>query len=142
MAPFGPDPEMQVDGRGMPTEIEYHIAPSEVPAAVQSAMRQLYPGASFTGAEHETHAGQKYWELTVTVNGHDVEAMFQKVLDTWELCEEMGINMGALHARVQPRPAHAITPQPGDVYITSWAKSGTTMSSRPASGSRTCQLVG
>ena len=41
--------------------------------------------------------------------------------------EEMGINMGALHARVQPRPAHAITPQPGDVYITSWAKSGTTM---------------
>jgi len=67
---------MAVDARGVATEIEYHIAPGEVPAAVQSAMRGLYTGADFTGAERETHSGKFYWELSVAVGGHDVEAMF------------------------------------------------------------------
>ena len=41
--------------------------------------------------------------------------------------EEFGANMGSLATALEPRPHHAIDPQPGDVYITSWAKSGTTM---------------
>jgi hypothetical protein len=41
--------------------------------------------------------------------------------------EEMGMNMMAVAQAVAPRACHAITPQPGDVYITSWAKSGTTL---------------
>ena len=40
--------------------------------------------------------------------------------------EEFGANMGAL-AAAEPQPHHTIVPQPGDVFITSWAKSGTTM---------------
>lgn len=68
--------EMQVDNQGKPTEIEYHIAPSEVPEAVQAAMRKLHPNARFTAAEHERHGRTTYWELTAKVNGFDVEAMF------------------------------------------------------------------
>ncbi|EDL49577.1 sulfotransferase domain-containing protein [Erythrobacter sp. SD-21] len=41
--------------------------------------------------------------------------------------EEFGINMGALAALSEPKPHHTIDPQPGDTFITSWAKSGTTM---------------
>ncbi|MBX7491910.1 sulfotransferase domain-containing protein [Qipengyuania sp. 1NDW9] len=41
--------------------------------------------------------------------------------------EEFGANMGALAGLTEPAPRHAVTPQDGDVYITSWAKSGTTM---------------
>ena len=40
--------------------------------------------------------------------------------------EEFGANMGAL-AAAEPQPHQTIVPQPGDVFITSWAKSGTTM---------------
>jgi hypothetical protein len=68
---------MQVSPAGVPDEIEYHIPPAAVPEVVQAAMLELYPGSFFTGAEHETHGGQEYWELTVrTTGGHDVEAMF------------------------------------------------------------------
>ena len=69
--------EMAVDAKGRPIEIEYHISPDQVPRAVQDAMSALYPGEEFTGAEHETHGGQLYWELTVTTGGYDVEAMFE-----------------------------------------------------------------
>ena len=41
--------------------------------------------------------------------------------------EEFGANMGALAGLTEPQPHHAITPETDDVYITSWAKSGTTM---------------
>lgn len=41
--------------------------------------------------------------------------------------EEFGANMGALAGLTQPQSRHAITPRPTDVYITSWAKSGTTL---------------
>jgi hypothetical protein len=41
--------------------------------------------------------------------------------------EEMGINMGALAASAPQVHYRTLDPQPGDVFITSWAKSGTTM---------------
>lgn len=41
--------------------------------------------------------------------------------------EEMGINMGALMAAAPQQHFRPLVPQPGDVYITSWAKSGTTL---------------
>ena len=41
--------------------------------------------------------------------------------------EEFGANMGALAQANAPRACHAIDPRPSDVYITSWAKSGTTL---------------
>jgi Sulfotransferase domain len=41
--------------------------------------------------------------------------------------EEAGINMGALVATAPQRDFRPVTPQPGDVTITSWAKSGTTL---------------
>ncbi len=41
--------------------------------------------------------------------------------------EEAGINMGALVATAPQRDFRPLDPQPGDVYITSWAKSGTTL---------------
>ena len=41
--------------------------------------------------------------------------------------EEFGINMGALAASAPQQHYRPLDPQPGDVYITSWAKSGTTL---------------
>ncbi|QZD93926.1 sulfotransferase domain-containing protein [Qipengyuania gelatinilytica] len=41
--------------------------------------------------------------------------------------EEFGANMGSLAQASAPQPYHAIDPRPSDVYITSWAKSGTTL---------------
>jgi hypothetical protein len=41
--------------------------------------------------------------------------------------EELGINMEALHASAPQEHYRTLEPQPGDVYITAWAKSGTTM---------------
>lgn len=41
--------------------------------------------------------------------------------------EELGINMGALMAGAPQRDFRPLEPQPDDVFITSWAKSGTTL---------------
>ena len=68
--------EMQVKADGTPVEVEYHILPSNVPKVVQDAMVDLYPGGEFVAAEHETHGGQKYWELTIVAGDLEVEAMF------------------------------------------------------------------
>ncbi len=40
--------------------------------------------------------------------------------------EEFGINMGAL-AQIEPEHFRPLDAEPGDVFITCWAKSGTTM---------------
>jgi len=69
--------EMQFDGKGGWSEIEYHVSPDSVPAEVKQAMDELHPGGAFTGAERETHAGQLYYELTREVQGMEVEAMFK-----------------------------------------------------------------
>lgn len=41
--------------------------------------------------------------------------------------EEFGINMGALHASAPQQHYRPLAPRGGDVTITSWGKSGTTM---------------
>lgn len=41
--------------------------------------------------------------------------------------EELGLNMGALHESAPQHHYRPIAPRPGDTYITSWAKSGTTL---------------
>jgi hypothetical protein len=69
--------EMQLTEHGKTVEIEYHITPDEVPAAVRLAMDQLHPGGAYTGAEKEWNEGTLYYELTRTVQGMDVEAMFR-----------------------------------------------------------------
>jgi hypothetical protein len=68
--------EVQVDKRGHPGEIEYHIAPNEVPEVVRRAMDQLHPGGPYDDAEREHEKGVLYFELSRKVNGMDVEAMF------------------------------------------------------------------
>lgn len=68
--------EVQVDASGRRTEIEYHISPDQVPAAVRKAMDQLHPGGPFDDAEKESEGRQLYYELSRKVNGMEVEAMF------------------------------------------------------------------
>jgi hypothetical protein len=68
--------EVQVDGGGHYAEVEYHISPDSVPAAVRKAMDQLHPGGAFEDAEYETSKGKPYYELARKVNGMEVEAMF------------------------------------------------------------------
>lgn len=68
--------EVQVDATGRHTEVEYHIAPEQVPVAVRKAMDQLHPGSAFDDAEKESHRGKVYYELSRKVNGMAVEAMF------------------------------------------------------------------
>jgi hypothetical protein len=41
--------------------------------------------------------------------------------------EEAALNMGALHASAPQQNYRPLEPLPGDIYITSWAKSGTTL---------------
>jgi uncharacterized membrane protein YkoI len=68
--------EMVIHPDGKSGEIEFHIDPSEVPAAVRKAMENLHPGGRFTGAEKEREDGVLYYELTTTIKGMDIEAMF------------------------------------------------------------------
>ena len=69
--------EIQVDKAGNLQEIEFHIDPARVPAAVREAMDKLHPGGKFTGAEKERQGGVLYYELTSEVNGMEAEAMFR-----------------------------------------------------------------
>jgi hypothetical protein len=68
--------EVQVDETANVLEIEYHVAPSAVPAAVRAAMDALHPGGEATGAEKEYAGSTLYWEVTKKIEGRDVEAMF------------------------------------------------------------------
>jgi hypothetical protein len=68
--------EMVMNPDGKPGEIEFHIDPSEVPAAVRRAMEDLHPAGRYTGAEKEMEDGVLYYELTRTAGGMDIEAMF------------------------------------------------------------------
>ena len=68
--------EVQVDSSGHRKEIEYHISPDQVPAAVRKAMDQLHPGGPFDDAEKESEGSQLYYELSRKANGMDIEAMF------------------------------------------------------------------
>lgn len=69
--------EVQVDGKGHYTEVEYHVSPDVVPQAVRAAMDKLHPGGAFTDAEKEWNEGKLYWELSRKVSGLEVEAMFE-----------------------------------------------------------------
>ncbi|MEZ6005893.1 MAG: hypothetical protein R3F17_00130 [Planctomycetota bacterium] len=68
--------EVQVDTQGRFTEVEYHISPAAVPKAVHNAMNKLHPGGGATGAEREYVDGKLCWELTKTIDGREIEAMF------------------------------------------------------------------
>lgn len=68
--------EVQVDKGGRFTEVEYHISPDSVPAAVRQAMDRLHPGGAFDDAEYETSHGKPYYELSRKAGGMEVEAMF------------------------------------------------------------------
>lgn len=69
--------EMQLDASGQPLEIEYHVAPDQVPPKVHAAMDALHPGGRATAAEKEFVGETLYWELTKEVDGREVEAMFR-----------------------------------------------------------------
>lgn len=68
--------EAQLDGDGMLVEVEYHTAPSNVPASIHAAMNELYPDGNATAAEKEFVGGELFWELTKNMNGKKIEAMF------------------------------------------------------------------
>ncbi|MFQ5505373.1 MAG: PepSY-like domain-containing protein [Planctomycetota bacterium] len=68
--------EIALGSGGQYAEVEYHIPPERVPQAVRDAMNRLHPGAAFDDAEKEIIAGTTYYELTRTVDGRAVEAMF------------------------------------------------------------------
>ena len=69
--------EIQVDDNGRYAEVEYHVSPDAVPAAVREAMDKLHPGGAFTDAEKESVGRKQYWELSRKVGGLEVEAMFE-----------------------------------------------------------------
>jgi hypothetical protein len=58
------------------TEVEYHVDPGQVPSAVREAMDLLHPGGPFTDAEREYDGGELLYELSRSVDGLEVEAMF------------------------------------------------------------------
>ncbi|MFQ5844194.1 MAG: hypothetical protein ACE5JG_04320 [Planctomycetota bacterium] len=68
--------EIQLTEHGKRVEVEYHVSPDKVPAAIRRAMDGLHPGGAFTGAERERHGSVLYYELTRKVDGMEVEAMF------------------------------------------------------------------
>jgi len=68
--------ELQVDARGHALEIEYHVSPAVVPAAVRQAMDELHPRGEATGAEKEYVGRTLFWELTKEIDGREIEAMF------------------------------------------------------------------
>jgi hypothetical protein len=68
--------EVQLDAGGSLAEVEHHIAPGEIPAAVRAAMDRLRSGGTYTDAERAMHAGEMLLELSRTVNGLEVEARF------------------------------------------------------------------
>ncbi|MHC4729199.1 MAG: hypothetical protein ACYS6Z_01250 [Planctomycetota bacterium] len=68
--------EMTMNAQGKPTEVEFHISPSQVPEVVRTAMDKLHPGGAFTDAEKEWNGGKLYYELSREVKGMEVEAMF------------------------------------------------------------------
>ncbi|RKY19989.1 MAG: hypothetical protein DRQ55_09130 [Planctomycetota bacterium] len=57
-------------------EVEYHVHPDGVPAAVHAAMDALFPSGPIVGAEKEWNDGILYWELSREVDGYEIEAMF------------------------------------------------------------------
>lgn len=68
--------ELQVDASGKILEVEYHVTPEMVPQPVRDAMDKLHPGGRASGAEKEYVGSTLYWELTKTIDGRAVEAMF------------------------------------------------------------------
>ncbi|MCA9317615.1 MAG: hypothetical protein KDB73_19175 [Planctomycetes bacterium] len=69
--------EIQVDKSGAYREVEFHLDPSQVPAAVRDAMMKMHPNGKLTGAEVETEGGIVYFELTSTsAEGLESETMF------------------------------------------------------------------
>jgi len=68
--------EVQVDRDGRPLELEYHMAPSAVPASIHQAMDRLHPGGLAVDAEKEYVGSELFWELTKEIDGREIEAMF------------------------------------------------------------------
>ena len=68
--------EMGIDEDGRPVEVEYHVSPDVVPARVIAAMEALHPGGQTIGAEKEFLDATLYWELSKSIEGREVEAMF------------------------------------------------------------------
>lgn len=93
--------EMQIDAGGRTVEVEYHISPDLVPQAVRDAMDRLHPGGAFTGAEREQHDGQLYYELSRSIAGREVEAMFTE--DGALFSEEIEVTTANVPALIQDR---------------------------------------
>ena len=68
--------EIQVDKSGAFREVEFHVDPSMVPAAVRAAMDKLHPGGTHVDAEVERQGGVTYYEITTKLNDVEFEAMF------------------------------------------------------------------
>lgn len=68
--------EIQVDEAGNYREVEFHVDPAAVPAAVRDAMRKLHPGCVHKDAEIEREGDVTYYEITSEKDGLEYEAMF------------------------------------------------------------------
>lgn len=99
--------EVQVDKAGRYTEVEYHIAPDEVPAAVRAAMDKMHPGGPFEDAEREMDGGKLYYELTRRVGGMEVEAMFSP--DGMLHSEEIQVPMNKVPEAVRSRAMSSLS---------------------------------
>jgi hypothetical protein len=69
--------EFLTDEDGYVSRLEYHIAPGETPPAVRAAMDRMHPGDPYTGAQIEVHGRQLLYELSRTVDGLAVAAVFR-----------------------------------------------------------------
>jgi len=80
-------------------ENEKKIKRSQLPAAVESTVAKESEGATIKGFASEVEKGQKFYELSLTVNGHNKDILMDKSGNIVEVEEEVALD--SLPATVQ-----------------------------------------
>jgi len=80
-------------------ENEKKIKRSQLPAAVETTVAKESEGATIKGFASEVEKGQKFYELSLTVNGHNKDILMDKSGNIVEVEEEVALD--SLPATVQ-----------------------------------------
>jgi Putative beta-lactamase-inhibitor-like, PepSY-like len=80
-------------------EKEKKIKRSQLPAAVESTVAKESEGATIKGFAAEVEKGQKFYELSLTVNGHNKDILMDKNGNIVEV--EEAVSLDSLPAGVQ-----------------------------------------
>lgn len=68
--------EAQIDAKGRIVDLEFHVPPTELPAAVVEAADRVIGEGPVLDAEREFVDGVAYWEVVKRVGGKEVEVLF------------------------------------------------------------------